>query len=90
MNTWRQYKRKYESKVPIMELKFEDFLDNRGWAVGKLARFTGVDEKIIAENTNKLFKDGKHHRGYYKEWIPDWQSKFSDEAKRTLSTMGYK
>lgn len=82
-------KRLQTRNIPVMRVKFEDFIDNEDLLVPDLADFVEINCKVLAHNVNTMFNSDKHHCGYYTEWIPNWKEEFTDKAKDILEQFGY-
>ena len=48
-----------------------------------------MNESTIRQNIEDKFSDKNSHRGYYKEWIPNWEKEFVLPAKMYLAKLGY-
>lgn len=66
-----------------IDLRFEDYIDRPGFNATKLSEFLNFEIK------EDLIISDKMHKGYYKDWVPDWQNTFHPDAIEALKLLGY-
>lgn len=76
--------------IPVMRVRFEDFIECPDEIAVSLAEFVGMSPEVLRQNISNMFSEKLHHFGYYTEWIPDWKEQFTARAKFILEAFGYK
>ena len=89
------YYRWQEAKSDIIppdswcEIKFEDYVDRPGKNSTIIADFLDMDGKKLIKCEKNFIKEGRAHKGYYTEWVPNWEKEFHPDAIKVLRLLGY-
>ena len=70
-------------------IRFEDYIDYPERNTNKMAKFLGVGKEKLFNIKQKLFSIEKAHKGYYKDYCPDWNKTFPKKTKQLLERLNY-
>lgn len=90
LKQWEDFHNIYMDSVPILVLKFEDIVNDQEVQAEKIASFLDIDPALVLAQFKEVVGKAPPNIGYYKEWIPEWEKMFTDEAKESLERYGYK
>ena len=76
-----------EFDVEHLIIRFEDYIDRPGKNMELIENFLGIDGLVSLEKTHIDYS--KSNRGYYRNYIPNWQEKFHPDAIKLLSKLEY-